>query len=144
MTCKVCCNLTHLIDRPHMQTCPRWIEGGRWHIYIYIYVYIYIYTDQVIYTLYISYCVCIVHIVCFFIEIYYMYIKKILITYYIYIDVYTYSSLHLFIITVAALAFRALEAAYALLEAEADVDQAAPPSPRYLKSCRVCYLCCLK
>ena len=28
MTCKVYCNLTHLIDRPHMQTCPRWIEGG--------------------------------------------------------------------------------------------------------------------
>ena len=28
MTCKVCCNLTHLIDRPHMQTCPRWIGGG--------------------------------------------------------------------------------------------------------------------
>ena len=28
MTCKVCCNSTHLIDRPHMQTCPRWIEGG--------------------------------------------------------------------------------------------------------------------
>ena len=33
VTCKVCCNLTHLIDRPHMQTCPRWIEGGGVSIY---------------------------------------------------------------------------------------------------------------
>ena len=46
MTCKVCCNLTHLIDRPDMQTCPRWIEGGALaNIYIYIHTYSYIHTE---------------------------------------------------------------------------------------------------
>ena len=38
MTCKVCYNLTHLVDRPHMQNCPRWIERGGALAYIYIYI----------------------------------------------------------------------------------------------------------
>ena len=53
VTCKVCYNLTHLVDRPHMQTCPRWIEGGPGggvaftYIYTYntpVYTYVYVYT----------------------------------------------------------------------------------------------------
>ena len=47
MTCKVCCNLTHLIDRPHMKTCPRWIEGGGVSIYIYIDLCVYVNTYTV-------------------------------------------------------------------------------------------------